>query len=74
MKVNEGDSSIATGVARPIRTYFDFIIATSRKKEHERLQLLNQLEAVERATPFPRIDNGKTSLGSTQPIGPKDTP
>lgn len=39
-----------------------------RKPYHA--QLLNQLEAVDSATPLLRIDSGNTSLGKIQPIGP----
>lgn len=35
-----------------------------------RLQLLNQFEAVDKATPLLRIESGKTSLGRIHPIGP----
>ena len=37
-------------------------------------QLFNQFDAVDIAAPFPLIDNGNTSFGSTQPTGPKLTP
>lgn len=36
--------------------------------------MLIQFEAVETATPLLLIDSGKTSLGSTHPIGPSETP
>jgi hypothetical protein len=38
------------------------------------IQLFNQFEAVESATPLLLIDNGNTSLGRTQAIGPIETP
>lgn len=37
-------------------------------------KLLNQFDAVERATPLLLIERGKTSLGRTHPIGPNETP
>ena len=38
------------------------------------IQLFNQFEAVESATPLLMIDNGNTSLGKTQEIGSRETP
>ena len=37
-------------------------------------QLLTQFDAVDTATPRLLIDSGKTSLGSTHPMGPYDIP
>jgi hypothetical protein len=37
-------------------------------------KLFNQVVAVESATPLLLIDNGNTSLGKTQAIGPRETP
>jgi hypothetical protein len=44
------------------------------KDAEENGQLLIQFEAVDIDTPLLRIERGNTSLGSTQPIGPKDMP
>jgi hypothetical protein len=38
------------------------------------MQLFNQFDAVESATPLLLIDNGNTSLGRTQAIGPIEIP
>ena len=40
------------------------------------IQLFNQFEVVDSATPLLLIDNGNTSLGKTQAIGPtwRETP
>jgi len=37
-------------------------------------KLFNQFDAVESAAPLLLIDNGNTSLGNTQAIGPIETP
>lgn len=42
--------------------------------DNEDIQLFNQFDAVESATPLLLIDNGNTSLGRTQPIGPIEIP
>ena len=43
-------------------------------QENMDIQLFNQFEAVESATPLLLIDNGNTSLGKIQAIGPRETP
>ena len=48
-------------------------IDEERKRKRD-IQLLNQFEAVESATPLLLIDNGNTSLGKTQPLAPMETP
>jgi hypothetical protein len=67
-----------TGVKSPMRT-IDIIInfkrrVTQKEEKEQHIQLFNQFEAVESATPLLLIDNGNTSLGKTQAIGPIETP
>ena len=62
-----------TGVKSPMKT------KTKTKKrwrtqEKMDIQLFNQFEAVDSATPLLLIDNGITSLGKTQAIGPREAP
>lgn len=73
-ETHDGDWLIITGVMRPIKTVKHYQWRMRDKKRSRNTQLFVQLEAVLSATPLLLIDRGKTSLGSTQPMGPKETP
>jgi hypothetical protein len=75
------DISISGGVIRPIKTTRSasgekegFHVSVNYGNKEWNKQLLIQFEAVDRETPLLRIERGNTSLGRTQPIGPKDMP
>jgi hypothetical protein len=63
------------GVTSPMRT--DNKRSPQRGAQDNRTetsQLFIQFDAVDKATPLLLIDMGKTSLGSTHPMGPNDMP
>ena len=44
------------------------------RRKRKDIQLFNQFQAVQNATPLLLTDNGNTSLGKIQAIGPIETP
>jgi hypothetical protein len=75
-RAHAGEFSISGGVMRPTMTeqFVMYKLANAGGERGEGIQLFNQFDAVDTAAPFPLMDNGNTSFGRTQPIGPKLRP